>query len=316
MGDKFYVRSFAASGACTGELEEWLSKLRILGVGLDVNEILLGGNFLNAIFPVVGFAELSFKWNHCKSLFAFLAWADIGAVAAAETVENINLLNIVHAFHCFRSKHVKSFALEILNFFVCHYERTDGSVRTAEGTLVALDTVVGIPNGNESCYATFFVSCCALFPSTVDRGFVSRNREKISVLCIDGTHELGNVFRFVALDFCIVGKISPLRVNGKLFVLATTLNSLEVLVNNILTFLSVALNNEFLHLLYGKINRNYLCNAEECRLENGIRPVAETNFLSNLCGIDIINGYVVLRKITFDMVRQIVCQVLRLPRLC
>jgi hypothetical protein len=77
----------------------------------------------------------------------------------------------------------------------------------------------------------------------------------------------------------------------------------EVLVNNVLTLLRVRLNDECLHLLYCEIQRNNLCDAEECRLEDGVGTVAETNLLSNLCCVDIVNSDVVLSEDALHLVR-------------
>ena len=80
-------------------------------------------------------------------------------------------------------------------------------------------------------------------------------------------------------------------------------NSTEVLINNILTLLRVRLNNKFLHLLNSKIQRNNLCNAEECTLKDCVSTVAKTNLLSNLCCVDIIYFDVVFCEVSLNLIR-------------
>ena len=96
-------------------------------------------------------------------------------------------------------------------------------------------------------------------------------------------------------------------------VLAAAVYSLIVLVNDILTFLAVALHDEFLHLLDGEVNGDDLGNAEECTLENGVRAVAEADFLSNLGGVDIIYGDVVLGEVTLYMNGEILHEFITFP---
>ena len=51
---------------------------------------------LNAVVPVGLVVELRLRVLHGESLLALLARADIGAVAAAETVEDVDLLHETH----------------------------------------------------------------------------------------------------------------------------------------------------------------------------------------------------------------------------
>ena len=58
LGDELHVRRLTATGACTGELKERSSKLRVLHVAADVHQVLLGSHFLYAILPVLCLSEL------------------------------------------------------------------------------------------------------------------------------------------------------------------------------------------------------------------------------------------------------------------
>ena len=130
-----------------------------------------------------------------------------------------------------------------------------------------------------------------------------RNLQEVACLTIDRTNELLNECRSVVSLSLLVSEVCPCWVNSELLVLATAVNSCEVLVNNVLTLLRVRLNDECLHLLYCEIQRNNLCDAEECRLEDGIGTVTETNLLSNLCCVDIVNSDVVLSENALHLVR-------------
>ena len=137
-----------------------------------------------------------------------------------------------------------------------------------------------------------------------------RNLQEVTCLAVDRTNELLNECWSVILLSLIVSEVSPSWIYCQLLVLTTTVNSAEVLVNNVLTLLRVRLNDECLHLLYSEIQRNNLCDTEECRLEDGVGTVAETNLLSNLSCVDIVNSDVVLSEVTLYLVRDEVNQLL------
>ena len=137
-----------------------------------------------------------------------------------------------------------------------------------------------------------------------------RNLQEVTCLTVDRTNELLNECWSVILLSLIVCEVCPSWIYCQLLVLTTTVNSAEVLVNNVLTLLRVRLNDECLHLLYSEIQRNNLCDTEECRLEDGVGTVTETNLLSNLSCVDIVNSDVVLSEVTLYLVRDEVNQLL------
>ena len=137
-----------------------------------------------------------------------------------------------------------------------------------------------------------------------------RNLQEVTCLAVDRTNELLNECWSVILLSLIVSEVSPSWIYCQLLVLTTTVYSAEVLVNNVLTLLRVRLNDECLHLLYSEIQRNNLCDTEECRLEDGVGTVTETNLLSNLSCVDIVNSDVVLSEVTLYLVRDEVNQLL------
>ena len=96
-------------------------------------------------------------------------------------------------------------------------------------------------------------------------------------------------------------------------VFATTVNGHVVLVNDVLALLAVALDDEFLHLLYGEVYRDDFGDAEECALENGVGAVAKADFLCNLGCVDVIYGDIVLGEVAFDVVGQVLDKFVTFP---
>ena len=83
------------------------------------------------------------------------------------------------------------------------------------------------------------------------------------ILSIDRTNYFVDECRIVVCSNCIVSKVSPSWVDSKCFVFVTAIYCSVVLVNDVLTFLTIALNNEFLHLFYSKVNWYNFSDAEE-----------------------------------------------------
>ena len=93
----------------------------------------------------------------------------------------------------------------------------------------------------------------------------------------------------------IIFKICPLSLHRYFNDLATTVYGCIILVYHVVALLSVALNDEFLHLLYSEIVGDYVGNLKECRLQNRIGTVAQTNLLSNSRCVDRIEADIVFR---------------------
>ena len=154
-------------------------------------------------------------------------------VAAAETVHDAHLHAELHALELCRSQHVELSSVEACSFLLVHNEWADGSVRTNEGTLVTLDTVLAVPSRNEGRHTTLLVSSCALLPHTVLVALVSRNWEEVAVLCVDRTNELVDEFRIVVSLNWISWEVLPCWINVELLVLATAVNGCVVHVHNV-----------------------------------------------------------------------------------
>ncbi len=73
---------------------------------------------------------------------------------------------------------------------------------------------------------------------------------------------------------------------------------------------AVALYDEFLHLLNCKINRDYLGDAEERALEDGVGAVAQSDLLCDLGCVDIVNLDIVVSKVLLDVVGEVLGKLL------
>ena len=123
---------------------------------------------LYEVVPTCSLGIVAGERNHRKRLALLrIAGTYVGAVAASETVENARLYDEVHTLHCGWSLHLDGSAVEAFKFFVSQNERTDGSVRTNVSTLVALDTVFGVPFRNKCLDTALLISRRAVLPCAV-----------------------------------------------------------------------------------------------------------------------------------------------------
>ena len=150
-------------------------------------------------------------------------------------------------------------------------------------------------------------------PSTVFKTFKCRYRKQISILCIDRTNNFVDERRIIVRQHFIIRQIRPCRIYSELFIFTATVNSSIVFVYDIFTFFTVRFYDELLHLFDSQIDRNYTGNTEESRLQDRIGTITQTDFLSYLSRIDIINAYVFLCEIAFYFIRQMLCQFFLVP---
>ena len=137
-----------------------------------------------------------------------------------------------------------------------------------------------------------------------------RNFQQVTCLCVHRTNELFNEIWCIVNLLFIFRKVCPCWINSKFFVLTTTINSSVVHINDIFTLLTVRLNDELLHLLNSEIYRDNTCNTEECRLEDSVSTVTQTDFLTNLASVNIVNLDIILCEISLNVVRDEVNQLL------
>ena len=278
--------------------------------------MLLSLNVLNEVVPVscavVSLFLTSYELCHREGLVTLLTWTNISTVATTCTVENWYLNTELHSFELLWSDDVECLLIEVSLLCLIQYEWTDTSVRTNVWTLVTLDTVLCIPLWNEGSNTTLVECSCTYWPCTVNSTMINevRNLQEVTWLCVHWTNKLFNECWCIVCLSIVIREVSPSWVNSQLLVLVTTVNSSKVLVYDILTLLAVTLNDELLHLVNCKVERNNLCNTEECRLEDSVGTVTETNLLCNLCSIDIVNGDIVLSEVALYLIRNEVYKLL------
>ena len=107
-------------------------------------------------------------------------------------------------------------------------------------------------------------------------------------MSVDGAHDVVDECGVIISKSSIISERSPCGVNGELLELSTAVNGCIVLIHHILALLAIALDDEFLHLLYGELYGDYTGDAEESALEDSVGAVAETYFLSYLGSVDVI----------------------------
>ena len=279
--------------------------------------MLLACHLLHEVLPVGGIL-LSLLGRvvvglHCQShALLGVAGTNVGTVAATQTVLVIHSDDEVHALHSGGSLHLYALALVACQFLVGHYDRTDSGVRTNECTLVTLDTVLAVPYGHKAGNATLLVCGSTLLPCTVLYALVCTHGQQVAVLCVDGTYQAGDVFGLVILGSLVGRQVHPGGIHGQNLVLATAVHGSIVHVHNVLTLLAVRLHDSLLHLLYCQFHGDNLCDAEECRLQDGVGAVAQTYLLSDLGSVDIVNGNVLLGEVLLQVVGDEVHQFLAL----
>ena len=117
-------------------------------VSLNVDEVLLALDVLDAEVPVGSLSLLALEGNHSEGLL--LSHTNVHAVAAAEAVHDADLDTEVHALHGSGSLHFPCLGSEASLLLVVEDERTDTAVGADESTLVTLDTLGCIPLRDKS----------------------------------------------------------------------------------------------------------------------------------------------------------------------
>ena len=126
--------------------------------------------------------------------------------------------------------------------------------------------------------------------------------QQVAGLGVDGTHQLLDECGSVVLLRLVVSEVGPCGIHSEFLVLTAAVNGGIVLVDHILALLAVRLHDEGFHLLHSEFDGNYLGDAEECALQDGVGAVAQTNLLSNLGGVDIVYLDVVLGEVALHLV--------------
>ena len=270
---------------------------------------------VDGIVPELLVLFVALHGNHLESLLALLARTNVGAVAASQAVHHVNNLYEGHALEALAD----GFELVALlegrsgSLGLVHNEGTDGSVRADERALVTLDTVFGLPDGNEGTHTALLIGSGTGIPSTILATLECAHGQQVTVLGVDGTYHVVYKCGSVVGSGTLNGQVAPSGINGQLGVLVTTVNGLVVLVHHVLTLAAIGLHDELLHLLDGQVNGDNLGDAEEGTLQDGVGAVAQTNLLSDLGGVDVVNLDVVVGEVLLHVVGQVLGQLVAVP---
>ena len=285
---EFDVRSLAAACACAGELEERLLELAVLDV--DGFELCSGLFELCSVIPVcfVG-CDSVVERNHGERFF--FGRADSHAVGATRAVERADLHTEFVTFHADSGLGDETFGLVCKLFCGCE-RRTNCRVRANERAAVALNALVGIPNGNCDCDAAFFKLGRAGGYVTV--GVECGNGEFVAFLCRDGCDEGFEVF--IVGDgqrICALGCGLPaLRIFDFFKVCDRLVHASVVHCNDSVAFLAVGLFDHFLHIAFCIFVGDDVCKLEECRLHDGVDA---------LLGADLLDDFQAIESVEFDV---------------
>ena len=315
LADEFDVRGLAAARACAREFKERLCKLAVLDRSLDIYQVGFVADFFDAVIPFGLNCELAFQRLHLQSLDSLLAGAYVCTVAAAEAVENVDGLDEACAGHGLADGGQCAVFAERcgLHFGCIEHEGTDGSVGAYKCTLIALDTVLGIPFGDEGGHTAFFVAGGGVVPCSIGIGLEVADFEQVAVLCVDGTYDVAYKCRSVVHGDFVVGELCPCGIYAQGVILATAVYGCIVFVDNVLTFLAVGLDDEFLHLFDGEVYGYHFGDAEKCALEDGVGAVAQTDFLCDARCIYVVYSDIMLCEVALNLIGQVLGQLLAFP---
>ena len=303
LGNSLDIGSLTATCTRARELEQWLCKLQVL-YRLGLVDNLLVTDLLGAVLPILCLCHLRLKRTHNERLL--LRGTDIDAVTATRTIERRYLHTELESLGLAQALlPLKTRSCSLL--LGCE-ERTDSCVRTYVGTLVALDTVVNLPLGNIHSDTALLPRSCTVIPSAILAALECRNGEIIALQGIDRINNVAYELRTRHIYICSCSlnlDRSPLCGNLDLLdCVATCVNRSVVHIDDILALLAVGLRDSLLHLLNSLVERDYVCNLEECRLHNSICTRAETELCSNLCSVDNIEVNLVLCEVCLHRIGQ------------
>ena len=315
LRDKLDIGCLTAAGAGAGELEERLRELRVLHALADIDEVSLIGHLLCGVEPQRILILLGVERLHGECLLALLSGADISTVTAAETVEDVDLDAEAHTLKLLTDGRLGYVALgSILHLLLIEDKGTDGSVRTNIGTLITLDTILLMPHRDVDSDTGAHHARSAGLPGTVLESGEDANRQVITLLSVHLLDDGGDEGRVVlVLLLRIIGAVSPLSGHGYLDDVGTGIDSLIVHIDDLLALVSVALDDELLHLLDSEIVGDDVGDLEESGLKDRIGAVAETDLRGDLGRIDDVEVAAVLCEVSLETTGEVLTEILRLP---
>ena len=154
-------------------------------------------------------------------------------------------------------------------------------MRADDGALVTLDTLGSIPNRDIYCCTALLVSCCTLRECTVFHTNECGYGERVTFLSVhyvnDLLDELGNS---LLLNSLILSCLPGIRDVDLYNCINTSVDSLVVHLNDIVTLLTVRLESSLLHVVNCLVNGENAGELEECGLADRVDSSAETDLLS------------------------------------
>ena len=290
LGDQAGVRGLGAASAGAGELKQRLVELRTLdgNIGNNAGDIVLLADVLDTVVESSLLLGLALLRLHLDSG----SRADGDALAAAHAVQRR---------HGHGELVLACLGLGVgqlggsgrsLSLGSSQAERTDGGVRADEGTLVALDALLGVPLGNHNSRAALLVSGSTLLPLAVDVALEGGDRQAVAVHTGDGLHNVADL-----LDQSL-GSLQGLRSRissgvgpggGDLDLMDSVqagVDSLPVHLDNSVALLAVALLGSGLHVLDGIVDGHDVGQLEEGRLQDGVGALAHADLDSLIDSVD------------------------------
>ena len=151
-------------------------------------------------------------------------------------------------------------------------------------------------------------------PGTVLEAGEDADRQVVTLLSVHLLDDGGDEGRVVlVLLLGIIGAVGPLSGHGYLDDVGTGIDSLIVHIDDLLALVSVALDDELLHLLDSEIVGDDVGNLEESGLEDRIGTVAETDLRGDLGRIDDVEVAAVLCEVSLETTGEVLTEILRLP---
>ena len=290
LGKELDVRSLAAAGACTGELEQRPQILRTLD-GLAIYLHILFGEG-NSILPV-GLIGLCFvHGHHLQGLV--LSQTHVYAVAAAGAIQGADLHTIGEAIKALAGGFGHK-ALGLVGlFFGIEQEGTNGGMGADQCALVAHDALCGIPYGHFHGNTALLV-----FGGSGGHGAVGSHPgygKAVALLRLNGL----DIFMEVRIighgnDHSAFGGGGPtLGILDLYNRIDACIDGVVVLLHHGVTLLGIGLLGSSLHEGNGIRFGDHVGQLEESSLHDGVDTAAHAHIVCQLDCIDIIELHMVL----------------------
>ena len=313
LGNQLDIGRLAATGAGAGELEIGLGKLGGLH-GLVADGVLLDGDALHGIFPILRLIQLALQRLHGQRLL--LGGADIDAAAAAGAVIGGDLHAVLVLSQTGGIPGLEA-GRSILRLALVQQHGTDGSVGADERTLVALDALGHVPLGHIHSRAALFILGGARVPGAILQTVFLHNghRQAVALLAVHHVHHLADEVRCLPRHGRILS-ISPRGGDSHLHQLVdAVLDGGVVHVHHGLTLLLIiGLIDGVLHLGHRLLQGDHIGQLEEGSLQDGVGAAAQPQLTGDLDGVDGVELGFLLRQSALHGGGQVLLQTLGIPR--